>query len=129
MDAVLTMSPNCYGVSCPLSQHGACKGLNCEGHHKLCLHLQIQFSPSPSGLRGSRLPRTIPRWVFSISKDRDSTASPSNLCQCLTSFTVKQFVFQQNFLYFKLSPHPLVPSLVSEQYLAPSSLLPTIRYL
>lgn len=57
------------------------------------------------------------------------TASVNNLCQCLTTLTVKiKFVFQQNFLYFKLSPYPLDPSLVTEKCLAPSSLLPTIRY-
>lgn len=72
------------------------------------------------------------REFFSISEDGDFTAFPGNLCQCLTTLTVKTCVFAvtQSLLCFSLYPSPPVLSLgANEKSLFPSSLHPPFRCL
>lgn len=43
--------------------------------------------PISSRIHKTWLPRTISRWILSMSKDRNYTTSPDNLCWCLVNFT------------------------------------------
>ena len=52
-------------------------------------HCLVQ-SPCSGRATCSQMPRTTSRWLSSISKARDSTASLSNLCQCWVTLTVKK---------------------------------------
>lgn len=71
-----------------------------------------------------QLPRTITRWLFSISMYGDSTTSLGNLCQCSVALRSKK-VFpdvEGNLLCFSLGPLTLVlPHGTTETILAPSS--------
>lgn len=55
------------------------------------------------------LPRIMPRWLFNISMDGDSTTSLGKQCQCSVNLIVKKcfLMFRGNFLCFYLCLLPL----------------------
>ena len=56
----------------------------------------IWSAPLLSRATYSWLSRAMSRWLLNISKDRDSTTSPSSLCQCSVTLTV-----EKSFLMFR----------------------------
>ena len=52
------------------------------------------------------------RLTLSVSRDRASTISPDNLCQCFTTLIIIIcfFISSLNLLFFRLKPFPLVLS-------------------
>lgn len=64
----------------------------------------VQLSCSSSATQNQLL-RTVSRWLLNIFKDRDSSTSLGNTCQCLVTLTVESFLMcRQNLLCFSLSP-------------------------
>ena len=65
---------------------------------------------SPLQVPYSMLHRKMSRWVLSISREGDSTASLGSLFQCFVTLTVKKFflMFVWNFPCSSLCPLPLV---------------------
>lgn len=64
------------------------RGLHCCYLHRLAeveRYLWKLYSPAQSRVSCSRLLRVVSSWVSSISRERDSTASLENLCQCFPS--------------------------------------------
>lgn len=70
-------------------------------------------------LQGQLQPRTVTRWVLSISKGGDSTTSLGNLCQCSVTLIVKKHfpMFRENLLCFSLCPSPPVLGTTEEKSL------------
>lgn len=56
----------------------------------------VGFSPLPTAGSAEGVLRTRSTWVLNISEGRDSTASLSNFCHCLTTVTVKVFLFSKH---------------------------------
>jgi len=78
------------------------------------------------------LPRTTFTRLLNISKEKNSTVSLGNLCQCLVTLTVKKcfLTFRGILLGFSLCPWPLVLSLdTTGKSLDLSSLYHPCRYL
>lgn len=70
------------------------------------------------------LPRTMSRWLLSISEHGDSRTSLGNLCQCMVTLTAKMFfiMFRWTFSVFDFVPLALVLSLgATEEKLPPLS--------
>ena len=97
----------------------------------------VYYNPTiQSRANQSRLARTLPSQVLSISMVGDSTASPCNLFQWFITLSIEKYFLSSkwNFLYFSLCLLPLVPihpsSLdATKKSLVPLSLLLHMTYL
>lgn len=77
-----------------------------------------------------KLPRTMPRWLFKISKVGESTTSPGNLCQCSVSHTAQTCFWMviQNLQCFNLCTLSAFPHITGNNF-DPFTLHSPLKYL
>lgn len=86
-------------------------------------------SPCSRRTTEGQLPQTMSRWLWSSSKDGDSTASLSSLCQCLVKLTEKVFPgVLPDPSVFRLCPLPVLLQGTTDKSLAVSSLTHPQRF-